>query len=236
MNAVTFSTNKNYQHYATALVKSLRQVFTELVVCRCINCDKEFINMLKRYDVVVIEDNVSLSKVKRLKNPIDTPILKNNNFNKNCLCDNEVTYTCHSRFYNAKYILENYNPNSLILMDCDSIVLNSFDELFNTGEDILIMDSVDCVHEDCIVIANTARSRMFIYNVIEELEKDLYFWDQDTIALKRGLSKVPNIKIGDLDLKYKDYTLLNSSSIWSGDGHAKYSPRFIKQVNKILLL
>ena len=232
---VTFSTNGAYQKYATVLVKSLRYTFKGIIVCRCVNCDDSFINLLKEYDVAVIEDNITLSKNKKLKNPTDTPILKNNSFNKNCLCNDEITYTCHSRFYNAKYIFENYNFFSLVLMDCDFIVRKNFDELFEISEDVLIMDKVNCVHEDCIVIKNTMQSREFINKVIEDIERDIFFWDQDTIALKSAFNKTFNLKVGSLDLKYKDYTLSDSSSIWSGDGHAKYEKKFITKFNEILL-
>lgn len=232
---VTFSTNRSYQNYATVLVKSLRSVFKGTIICRCVNCDDGFLNLLSEYDVIVIEDNITLNKNKKLKNPTDTPILKNNLFNKNCLCDDEITYTCHSRFYNAKYIFENYNFTSLVLMDCDFIIQKSFDELFQLKEDILIMDKINCVHEDCIVLKNTTQSREFINRVIEGLEKNIFFWDQDTIALKNAFNKGFTLEVGGLDLKYKDYTLSDSSSIWSGDGHAKYKKKFVERFNEILL-
>ena len=232
---ITFATNKSYQNYATVLVKSLRKVFNGLIVCRCVNCDSNFINFLSDNKVIVIEDNVNLNKRKKFKNLIDKPILNKGSFYKGCMCTDEIAYTCHSRFYNAKYIIDNYNPTSLILLDCDFIVNKNFDELFNLVEDILIMDSVRFQHEDCIVIKNTINSRLFIDNIISVLEEDIYFWDQDTLALKIAYEKTPNLKIGELELRYKDFNLNDDSPIWSGDGHAKYNEKFIKKYNEILL-
>lgn len=235
-NFISFSTNRSYQKYATALVKSLQANFNGEIVCRCVNCDDSFVAFLKNTGVIVIIDNVKLDLSKKLKNPFETPVIKNNSFNKNCLCNDEVTYTCHSRFYNAKFIFENYNADALMLIDCDFIIRNNFDEVFKLTEDILIMDSINYVHEDCIVIKNTTESKQFINNVIKELEKNLFFWDQDTIALKTTAKKSTYLKIGELDLKYKDYTLSDNSPIWSGDGLSKYHQKFLNMFNKILEL
>lgn len=235
-NFISFSTNKAYQKFATVLIKSLLSNFNGEIVCRCVNCDDSFIAFLKDVGVRVIEDNLNLDISKRLKNPFETPIIKNNSYNKNCLCSDEVTYTCHSRFYNARYIFDNYDLNALMLIDCDFIIRSNFDEVFKLTEDILIMDSVNCIHEDCIVLKSTAQSRLFLDAVIKELEKNLFFWDQDTLALRTAVKKITALKIGELDLKYKDYTLSDSSVIWSGDGQAKYQQKFLNKFNEILQL
>lgn len=232
---VTFATNASYQNYAMVLVKSLRRVFNGLIVCRCVNCDSDFISFLKNNDVIIIEDNVNLGRVKKFKNLIDTPILNNGSYYKGGMCTDETAYTCHSRFYNAKYIIDNYNPASLILLDCDFIVNENFDELFNLTDDILIMDSTRFLHEDCIVIKNSLNSKIFIDNTIRVLQEDIYFWDQDTLALKIACEKTPHLKIGKLKLRYKDFCLNDDSPIWSGDGPAKYNEKFIKKYKEILL-
>jgi hypothetical protein len=67
------------------------------------------------------------------------------------------------------------------------------------------------------------------------LQENIYFWDQDTLALKVACEKTPHLKIGELELRYKDYTLNNDSSIWSGDGSAKYDEKFINKYKEILL-
>ena len=234
---VSFSTNKSYQKYATALVKSLRSVYQEKIVCRCVNCEESFIIFLKDYNVDVIIDNIKLNKKKRLKNCKDTPILKSGNYNKNCLCDDEITYTCHSRFYNAKFIFEKYKDCVVALMDCDFLVIKNIDEMFNlSGNDIMIMDPINCVHEDCILISDTKNGRKFVDDILTILDRDLFFWDQDTIALKEAFNSEPCLKIETLDLKFKDYTLSDNSTIWSGDGHAKYNKKFIDKFNQIMLL
>jgi hypothetical protein len=234
---VTFSTNKSYQKYAYCLVKSLRSVYNGRILCRCVNCDDSFINFLKDNNVDVIIDNVNLSKKKKLKNCFETPVLREGLFNKNCLCDNEITYTCHSRFYNAKYILENHKNSVVALIDCDFLIIDNIDRLFDLkANDIRIMDAINCIHEDCIVVANTLLGGRFIDIVIEKLEENLFFWDQDTIALKNSLTSLTNLKIDALDLSFKDYTLSDNSVIWSGDGHAKYHKKFIDRFNKIMAL
>jgi hypothetical protein len=113
-------------------------------------------------------------------------------------------------------------------------VLKNFDEIFKLDYDVIIKDSIECVHEDCIVLKNTSTSKIFIDNIIKELEKNLFFWDQDTIALKAGFNSTNNLNVGELDLKYKDYKLSDDSSIWSGDGQAKYEKKFLDKFYEIL--
>jgi hypothetical protein len=43
-----------------------------------------------------------------------------------------------------------------------------------------------------------------------------------------------NLNVGELDLKYKDYKLSDDSSIWSGDGQAKYEKKFLDKFYEIL--
>ena len=98
--------------------------------------------------------------------------------------------------------------------------------MFNVGDaDISILDSIKCYDEDAIVIRDTTQGKEFLKQVIQQLEQNLYFWDQDTLALRYAF-KNSQIKVTPLDLKYKDYTLDNDSCIWSGDGSVKYNDKF----------
>lgn len=227
MNIITFSTNDRYQSYALALTKSIRKFYDGIVLCRCVNCKDSFIKELKKYGVTVIIDNQVLSKSKRPKHPNDIPlILPNGTYNKNFLCTNEIAYTCHSRFYNIKYAFENYDKCTVLAIDCDFIIRKDFISIFNIGDtDICMMDKEECLHEDAIVIQKSNRSIKFLSDIIEQLNNDIYFWDQDTIALKYAF-KNNNVNFKELELKYKDYTLSDDSCIWSGDAQSKYSIKF----------
>lgn len=223
---ITFSTNRAYQSYVQSLLDSLKPHYSGAIVCRCVNCDKAFIANLKAQGVDVIIDNKLLSKRKRIKNANESIILIDGHYNKNCICTDETAYTCHSRFYNIDYIFKHYTDAIVFAIDCDFIVLKPFDDVFNLGNsDISILDYVKCQDEDAIVIRNTPVAKKFLKRVIEQLEKDLYFWDQDTIALRHAFAH-SQVKIKPLALKYKDYNCNDDSIIWSGDGAIKYTDKF----------
>lgn len=230
---ITFSTNFGYQKYAIALIKSIRRFYDDIIICRCINCSSDFIDFLEKEKVEIIKEDRAFNKIKRVKNLIDTPVLLGSAFNKNSICTDETTYTCHSRFYNILYALNKYSSATVLAIDCDFIAISDFNEVFNLKEaDIAILDRVECVHEDAIVVRNTKTSYNFILEIITKLEENLYFWDQDTIALKYAFLKMPNINVMPLDLKYKDYTLSDSSCMWSGDGQSKYTSKYKSELLK----
>ena len=223
---ITFSTNRTYQPYVLSLLHSLEPYYNEAIVCRCVNCDDTFVNLLKGKGVEVIIDNQVLDQRKRVKNIHESQVLIDGLYNKNCMCTDETTYTCHSRFYNIDYIFKNYKNATVFAIDCDFIIRKSFIDVFNIGDaDISILDPIKCHDEDAIVIKDTAQGKEFLKQVIQQLEQNLYFWDQDTLALRYAFQN-SRLKVTPLDLKYKDYTLNNNSSIWSGDGSVKYNDKF----------
>ncbi len=227
MNIITFSTNDRYQRYALALTKSIRNFYGDIILCRCVNCEDSFVEELKSYDVTVIVDNKKLTKNKRPKHPNDIPlILPNGMYNKNFLCTDEIAYTCHSRFYNIQYAFEHYNGCTVLAIDCDFIMRKNFISIFDIGDvDICMMDKEECLHEDAIVMQKSDQSIKFLSDVIKQLDNDIYFWDQDTVALKYAFEN-NDVKFKELELKYKDYTLSDDSCIWSGDAQSKYSIKF----------
>jgi hypothetical protein len=232
-NIITFSTNLGYERYATILIKSLRKFYNDIIICRCVNCSSNFIEFLKLYNVEVIVDDREFSKEKKVKNLIDTPVLLDGAFNKNSICTDETTYTCHSRFYNIIYALDKYTTCTIFAIDCDFIAIKDFNRVFDIGEaDIAILDPIECVHEDGIVIRNTKASYNFISKVISKLEENIYFWDQDTLALRHAFEVTSYIKVKELDIKYKDYNLSNNSYMWSGDGQSKYTCKYKSELAK----
>lgn len=223
---ITFSTNRTYQPYVLSLLHSLEPYYNEVIVCRCVNCDDTFVNLLKGKGVEVIIDNRVLNQRKRIKNIHESQVLIDGQYNKNCMCTDETAYTCHSRFYNIDYIFKHYKNTAVFAIDCDFIIRKPFIDVFNVGDaDISILDSIKCYDEDAIVIRDTTQGKEFLKQVIQQLEQNLYFWDQDTLALRYAF-KNSQIKVTPLDLKYKDYTLDNDSCIWSGDGSVKYNDKF----------
>lgn len=233
---VTFSTNKRYQKYAYTLIKSLQGVqFRGDILCRCVNCDMEFIDFLLSNNIKVIIDNKSLSKKKYLKNPTEIFLFEENKLNKDCICDEEITYTCHSRFYNATHAFQYDTVEKIMLVDCDFLAIKNFDHIFNIQSDIQIMDHKNCMHEDCMILSNNNRVRKFLSEVISYIEGDIRFWDRDTEALQKGFARNADLIVSELPLKYKDYSLQDDSYMWSGDGSSKYQEKFIKFIKKILL-
>jgi len=223
---VTFSTNRTYQPYVHVLLHSLKRHYDGIIVCRCVNCDEEFIEDLKAQGVDVIIDNQPLNKTKRIKNVNESSVLIDGKYNRNCICTDETAYTCHSRFYNIDYIFKHYDDSTVFAIDCDFVILKSFDDVFDLNDaDISILDHTRCHDEDAIVIRDTPQANKFLKHVINKLQKDLYFWDQDTLALRHAF-KSTQLKIKSLQLKYKDYNCNDESVIWSGDGSVKYTDKF----------
>ena len=223
---VTFSTNRTYQSYVLSLLHSLKLYYDGLIVCRCVNCDEAFISYLKDAGVDVIVDNQKFNQSKRIKNVKQSSVLIDGKYNKNCICTDETAYACHSRFYNIDYIFKHYTDATVFAIDCDFIVLKPFDEVFDIGDaDISILNHIECYDEDAIVIRDTTAAKEFLKHVIEQLEQDLYFWDQDTLALRHAFAH-RQVKIKPLSLKYKDYNCNDDSIIWSGDGAVKYTDKF----------
>lgn len=227
MHVITFSTNVRYQSYALSLTKSIRNFYDGIILCRCVNCDENFIEQLKGYDVTPIIDNQLLSKKKRPKHPNDIPlILPDGTYNKNFLCTDEIAYTCHSRFLNIQHAFDYYDCCTVLAIDCDFIMRKDFGSIFDIGNaDICMMDKQECKHEDAIIMQKSEISIKFLFDVITQLNNDKYFWDQDTIALLYAFEN-NDVTFKELELHYKDYTLSDDSCIWSGDGVSKYSIKF----------
>ena len=227
MHIITFSTNVRYQSYALSLTKSIRNFYDGIILCRCVNCEESFIEQLKSYDVTVLIDNQLLSKKKRPKHPNDIPlILPDGTYNKNFLCTDEIAYTCHSRFLNIQHAFEHYDQCTVLAIDCDFIMRKDFSSIFDIGNnDICMMDKEECKHEDAIIMQKSEKSIKFLSDLIDQLNNDKYFWDQDTIALLYAFEN-NDVKFKELELHYKDYTLSDDSCIWSGDGVSKYSIKF----------
>ena len=72
---ITFSTNRTYQPYVLSLLHSLEPYYNEVIVCRCVNCDDTFVNLLKGKGVEVIIDNRVLNQRKRIKNIHESQVL-----------------------------------------------------------------------------------------------------------------------------------------------------------------
>lgn len=230
---ITFSTNLEYQKYATTLIKSLRRFYDGIIICRCVNCSFDFLDFLKQQEVDIIIDNSKFNKRKKVKNLLDTPVILNNSFNKNSICTDETTYTCHSRFYNIRFALDKYKDSTVFAIDCDFIAIRDFTDVFNVGDaDVAILDQVKCVHEDAIVIRNTKNSYNFLSKIIAKLEENLYFWDQDTVALRYAFAETLDINVKELDIKYKDFNLSDNSCLWSGDGQSKYTSKYKSELLK----
>lgn len=223
---VTFSTNQSYIEYAISLSKNIKKYTDCSILCRCVNCSEDSILKLRDIGVHVIDDKKQLSLKKRVKNPSDTPIILEGKFNRNQLCNDETTYTCHSRFLNIKESFELFKDCIVFAIDVDFIILKDFSEVFDMDEDVSMMDRQYCVHEDAICIKNGDSSIKFINDVIFKIEENPFFWDQDTIALKYAFEKNPSISFKEMDVKFKDFNLNDESLIWSGDGQSKFKEKF----------
>jgi hypothetical protein len=237
MVTVTFSFNQNYIEYSKALVNSIKANSPRtIIVARAVNVDANLLEESWCSGITLIKDNVNYNSTKnKIKNLTDnqTSFWQGKIPKRSLLYSEEISYTCHSRFINILLLLEN-NVDNIFCIDADFIVRSDLSELENLKEDIHIMHKIEnnkamFTDEDAIFVKNTPCSRKFIKDTYNLLIKNLYYWDADTEALNKSYEKNKSyLKLHQLNIKYKDYNLSDSSIAWSGDGGSKFKPEFLK--------
>jgi hypothetical protein len=238
MVTVTFSFNQNYLNYAKVLVNSIKINSPDTnIVVRAVNVSEDALKESWCQNIHTIIDKTALltkkTKIKCLKDN-QTSFWNGNIPKRNLLYSEEIAYTCHSRFLNILYLLENGIDN-IFCIDVDFIIRKNLSALINLKEDIHIMHKVEgnntlFTDEDAILLKNTPQTRAFIEEVNKRVMQGADFWDIDTIALNEVYELYKNaINLHQLSISYKDYNLNADSIVWSGDGGAKFNTKFIEE-------
>jgi len=149
-NAIAIATDYNYKHYLKVILTTLKKVECKVdIFVRLVDFTKEQIEEMKLlYDVNFIIDNPNMSNKKTIfktKDRVDIEYIykvKNIKDIKKILYSPRSFYTCHSRFKSIKELLEQGYDNILTL-DCDTVVLKNFDEVFNFKEDICTVQNIE---------------------------------------------------------------------------------------------
>jgi hypothetical protein len=238
MVTVTFSFNQNYLNYAKTLVNSIKTNSPEArIVARAVNVNKNLLKENWCKGVQFIIDNSTLDtkkrKIKSLKDN-QTCFWSGDIPKRSLLYSEEISYTCHSRFLNILYLLEE-KVNNIFCIDVDFIVRKNLLDLVKLEEDIHIMHKVEnnntiFTDEDAIFLKNTPQTKKFITAVNKRVLEKVDFWDIDTIALNEVYKQYKNsINLHQLNISYKDYNLNTDSIVWSGDGGAKFNAAFTEE-------
>jgi len=218
------------------LINSIKKNSPECnLYVRLVNVDDDQLFDIWSTGIQVVSDRVFLNNSKnKIKSLSDnqTSFWKGDIPKRSLLYSDEISYTCHSRFKNILELLDNGIDN-IFCVDVDFIVRGNISELSNLENDIHIKhtettNGIEFKDEDAIFVKNTKRSKEFFSEVYSKVNSNVEYWDADTIALNETYEMMKsNVKIHQLDLKYKDYELCDDSPVWSGDGGAKFTDKFI---------
>lgn len=235
---ITFSCNPNYIGYAKTLINSIKQNSPNCdIYMRAVNFSQEQLFDIWSTGMTIISDNTKLSNEKnKIKNIEDnsTSFWKGDIPKRSLLYSEEISYTCHSRFKNVIDLL-NMGTDNIFCVDVDFIIRRDLSELCGLGNDIHIKHGEEFRDEDAMFIKNTEESKKFFLDVHDMVNSNFGFWDMDTIALNEIYKKYKDdIKLHQLDMKYKDFNLSDESYVWSGDGGAKFTEKFIVESGKYL--
>jgi hypothetical protein len=117
---------------------------------------------------------------------------------------------------------ENYLPFAKILVN--STYSEQFDNDRLNGADFLY-------HGGLIGINNNNSTLNVIKNIKETVKKEIFDWDIDERVLPYIIKN--NVKILEVDKKYKDEDLNDNSILWSGSGKTKFNnDRYIDECKK----
>lgn len=237
-NAIVCSTDYNYVKYLNTLLTTLKRVNSKIeVFVRLVDFTIDQVNEVKLlYDCNFIIDNPNLSnektlfKTKNFKELGSVYNIKNIKELKKVLYSPRSFYTCHSRFKTIQELLDkDYNVLSL---DCDTIVLKNFDNIFNNiTHDLYTVENkndndIFC-NEGFLLFKNTKSNKELIRKINKFLFEDKNYldWDGDHKALHNFFDEDKNsIKL--LSDIYKDKKHRDNSIMWSGDGKNKYEEKF----------
>ena len=247
-NAVAFSVDDNYMHYANKLVDSLIEHGTDAtIICRAICMSDTNKKSLVDRNVQVIVDDVDLSPVrtifKKYHDPAEIYWTYKGDLHTNKGIENirktmyspRAAYSCHSRFKTIMEVLPAHD--TLLCLDADTIVKKSINRLFDKKQsDMYVVPYGEEEHlfhnEGLLLINNPPTSNDFFTKIHDGIFTDDNYleWDIETELLSR-VYESHDIKIGKISKKYKDKKHADDAYMWSGDGPRKYKQTFINEQN-----
>jgi hypothetical protein len=162
------------------------------------------------------------------------------------LVSEKQCYSAHSKFLNAKYLLDR-GDDYILIMDVDAIVRSDLSEIItlldqfeflarierrNDGLFIPVDRTILC--EGVMAIRNTDMMKWFFNSIVHTFKSarktKSYDIDTDTIILSELFHKCwRKIKFYELPFKYKDPSFQPDSCIWSGQGFGRLAAKYIKE-------
>lgn len=239
--SIICSTDENYVDHFITLANSIKQ--------NARDCDiyVRLIHTTGIYPgVKVIPDNTPLNDKKTIiMNGLDQMHPRMGTL-RNRLISEKHCYAAHSKFLNAKYLLDQ-GAEYILILDADTVVRQDLSGLIalldkheflarieprNEGAVIPINRVILC--EGVMAIRNTGNMRFFFDSIVSTLtnirDSKYYDIDTDTVVLSELFHRRKNnIAFHELPVEYKDTTFNTGSYIWSGQGHGRGNPKYIKE-------
>ena len=162
------------------------------------------------------------------------------------LVSEKQCYAAHSKFINAKYLLDR-GDEYILIMDVDAIVRKDLSELIplldefeftarieRRNDGLFIPTNRTILCEGVMGMRNTSTMRWFFNSLVgtlnEARKSKCYDIDTDTIILSELFYKCSRtIKFGELPYEYKDPSFQSDSYVWSGQGFGRHDSKYIKE-------
>ncbi len=244
---VTSVADTNYLHYINVLINSTTTYNPDYkFFMRFINCDyNEIMSKFEQNGVRVILETCSLDKKKNLIKDEDTidALLQGRTLaeaRKRILYSKFQCYCTHIRFANILHLLEN-EEDDILIVDADTIVRHELSQIEHILKDNhicaryrdLTSGGIEFDNEGFIGIKNCDFNKQFWSIVVDEIDKDMFDWDRDTIAMSIAYEKMKDeLKLYKLPYTFKDDKLRDESYVWSGSFSVKDTDKYKLEMDK----
>ena len=253
-NVITFTVDENYLPFAKILVNSIKKNSPSISICgRFVNCPFDKLEWFEK-NITVIRDNKNLSKKRNLKTKeglyaTDDFVYENKTDIKpvKLFYSELIAYCSNIKFDTILKLLKASVKNTLYV-DADSIIRNDLTNLFTDLDnydfcfykDIPYSEQFDngrlngadfLYHGGLIGINNNQSTLNIIEKINEKVQNEIFDWDIDERVLPYIIKN--NVKILEVEKKYKDEDLNNDSILWSGAGITKFNnDKYINECKK----
>ena len=232
-NIITFSSDSNYMKYTINLLNSIKKNCKNIdVFYRGVNITQEEYLQILDYDILYVIDKLKLQTKKNLvKNKTNRLFVENKPIVSQLLYSEAIAYTCHSRFKNITYLLQE-GYSTILVLDADTYINKNIYTLFKDYKHFDICsiphDGDFFQNEGLLLINNSKKVLDFFTEVELYLFKEGHYkeWDSDGYILSK-LQEKYDLNLGPLDYSFKSKPDKNAH-IWSGDGIIKHEASIIR--------
>lgn len=250
MSSLICTTNHKYLPLTSAFLESLacnsRDTFNRVIV-RCVGFTHDFSSI--PLNIITIRDNKKLCSRKKLFSTegglineyISEGLQKSRIGFRGArwLYSEEMSYCSNIKTDTILQTLEKYDE-PVVYSDVDTIIRGDISELIATIQkhDICVVEDVsyteqfgdverlshqDKLYQGGLIGFNNTNNTMKFAKEWKRLVMENYVdWDADERYFYDTINVIPFINIGNIDTKFKDEDLSDTSLVWSGAGVTKY--------------